>query len=249
MTTNQQPTHTKSNINARFSFTRRIIVLMTLVLSPLHAAPPTPLKVFETKKEFIGLDEEIYPMGWTKNGERLAVLRAHPNEAADERLWQVQVLDLVNDKAILDEEIRHLDKGGLPAFWAAHGKRVMALLAPHDIETSSFKLRRFPALLGKYRSEAYEFLIERTYGTEPNFRYRGLTSLNIKLSNQSGKTKVIYNKQWKEWYPMAAGVVGYLPNPKGDRIAILLGMTHRGYESAPHIRDLTIIGARLGEKF
>ena len=110
--------------------------------------PPEKLGVFESGEKVAGLDEELYALRWAKKGERLALLRALPNEAADERLWKVQVLDLVNDKTV------------------------------------------------------YE----------------------------------------KEWFQLAAGVVGYLPNPHGDRLAILIKTTHRGYEGPPHVRRLVVVG-------
>ena len=219
------------------------------LLAPLHAAPPEQLAVFSTGERFLGLDEEVFPLGWSKDGQRLGLLRAWPNEAADERLWKVEVLDLVEDKKVLEEEIRHLDEGGFPAFWAAHGAKVLKLVEPHELIPAKAELRRFPALLGKFRGESYEVGLQRTYGVEPNFEYRGLTSLQLQMTNGSGKTKKVFEQKWTEWFPMAAGVVGYLPNPQGDRVAIVLGMTHRGYEAAPHIRRVVVVGARVGEKF
>ena len=219
------------------------------LLGSLSAAPPERLEVFQTGKRFVGLDEEIFPLGWSEDGERLGLLRAWPNEAADERLWKVEVLDLVEDKAVFEKEIRHLDEGGLPAFWAAHGATVVESVAPHGLRPGTFVLHRFPALLGKFRGESYEVGLKRTYGVEPNFEYRGLTSVELTVTNDAGKSKRVFKQDWKEWFPMAAGVVGYLPNPQGDRMAIVLGMTHRGYEAAPHIRQVVIVGARVGEKF
>src|SRR6056297_738318 len=80
-----------------------------ILSSALHAGPPAKLPVFETKERFAGLDEELHLLGWSKSGERLAVLRGLPNEAADERPWKVELIDLVEDSKVLDEEIRHLD--------------------------------------------------------------------------------------------------------------------------------------------
>jgi len=220
-----------------------------IAMLPANATAPAELKVFETKKTFAGLDAQFYPLGWTKNGERLAVLIAHPNEAADERLWTLQILDLVNDNIVLNEQIRHIDQGGLTAFWSTHGERVTSLLKPHGILAADFQLKKFPALLGKMRNHSYQIKLDSTYGKEPNFGYRGLTSLKVSLINDAGKSKVVWDKKWPEWSPMTSGAIGYVVNPQGDRIAILLGITKRGYESAPHIRHIQLIGARIGEKF
>lgn len=219
---------------------------MSLLGAVVFAAPPEKLDVFQTRVNFEGLDEEIYPLGWAKGGEHLALLRAHPNEAADVRLWEVQVIDLVNDKLVLNEEIRHLAEGGLAAFWTDHGAKVEGFLKVHGVSAASFRLHRFPALLGKFRGGSYEAGLERTYATEPNFEYRGLTKLKLTLSSSTGESKTVFEESWKEWFPMAAGVLGYLPNPDGSRMAILMGTTYRGYEGPPHARDVVVVGARVG---
>lgn len=217
--------------------------------STVHANPPEQLTIFPTKKAFIGLDEEIFPLGWSPDGEKLALLSAFPNEAADERLWKVQILDLVNDKFVLDLEIFHLDQGGFAAFWTAHGTTVTSAIQPFSIQSANFELYPFPALLGKFRGEPYEVSLTRTYGTEEMFGYRGVKTLQVALSNGEGKSKTILKKSWDQFFPLAAGVVGYLPNPQGDRIAVFVATAHRGYESAPHVRRFLISGARVGEKF
>ncbi len=213
------------------------------------AAPPTPLGIFYQQENFTGLDEEIFPLGWAKEGSRLAILAARPNEASDDRTWAVQVIDLVSDKRILDEDIIYPDKGGITEFWAANGEKVMGLLKPHGIVPANFSVHPFPALLGRIRGDSYEISLTRSYKKEPNFQYRGLSELQATLLNKEGESKQVYKYSWKEWFPLAAGVVGYLPNPQGDRIAILIAVTHRGYESAPHIRELIIVGAGVGEHF
>ncbi|MFT5469484.1 MAG: hypothetical protein ACI8UO_004605 [Verrucomicrobiales bacterium] len=63
------------------------------------------------------------------------------------------------------------------------------------------------------------------------------------------KSKRILEETWDQWFPLAAGVVGYLPSPTGDRIAILLVTAERGYEGAPHTRELRLVGSRIGPKF
>jgi hypothetical protein len=227
-------------------------ILLALVVGMagwLQAGAPAKLEVFDTGPQFEGLDEEIYPLGWAKDGERLAMLRARPNEAADERLWKVEVVDLVADKKVLDESILHPDEGGVAAFWAVHGTRVAELIKPHGVAAAEMEVRRFPALLGKFRGESYEVSLVRAFGEEPNFGYRGLTGLTVNLQNLAGKSKTVFETEWKEWFPLAAGVVGYVPNPDGSRIALLVGITKRGYEGAPHVRHVQVVGARVGEKF
>lgn len=228
-----------------------LLIIASILLAPAIAPAnqPEELQIFPTKEVFQGLDEEIFPLGWSKSGEQLALLIAHPNEAADERQWKVQVIDLVNDKLRLDFEILHLDEGGISEFWAAHGATVESLIQPFQIQEYAFALAPFPALMGKYRGDSYEVTLARKYAQDPEFGHRGLLSLETTISNNVGKSKLILTNTWEEYLPIAAGVAGYLPNPQGDRIAVFIAFTHRGYESAPHVRTFKIAGARVGEKF
>ena len=213
------------------------------------AAPPFELPVFPSNALIEGLDEQIFPLGWAKDGERLAVLLAKPNEASDERTWKVQVIDLVSDNLFLDEEILHVDQGGIDEFWAVNENRVVELIKPHQVVPDEFHLHPFPALLGRLRSDSYEVSLIREYGEEPNIGYQGIKNLEVLLLNSEKETKSIFKRSWNEWLPLASGVVGYLPNPQGSRIAVIIAVTERGYESAPHIRSFCIVGAGVAENF
>lgn len=225
----------------------------SLVLSQakLDAAEPIELNLFSANSTFAGLDEQFFPLGWSKSGEHLAILSANPNEAADERTWECRILDLVADKSLHTETFYIEGSGGITPFWKVNGARVSALLETFGIQfdSKSFQRHSFPALEGKYRSESYELLISRTYANDPLFGYRGVKDLKLSLCNQDGKSKDIIDLIYEEFFPIAAGAVGYLPNPQGDRIAVLVALTKRGYEGPPHVRTLLVIGARIGERF
>ena len=228
-----------------------ILSSVALSQAKLGATEPVELNLFAKNATFAGLDEQLFPLGWSKNGEHLAVLSAKPNEAADERTWECRILDLVADKSLHTEIFYIEGDGGITPFWQANGAKVSALLDTFGITFApkSFQRHSFPALAGKYRGESYETSLTRGYAEEPLFGYRGVKHLKLALSNQEGKSKDILDLHYEEFFPIAAGAVGYLANPQGDRIAVLLALTKRGYEGPPHVRTLLIVGARIGEKF
>ncbi|MFT5469383.1 MAG: hypothetical protein ACI8UO_004504, partial [Verrucomicrobiales bacterium] len=168
------------------------------------------------------LDFEFYPLGWSESGEQLASLVAVPNEAEDERRWEVRIVDLVTDETLLAETVRHPSDGNVRTFWAKHGDFVKEQMEARGIERRAFELSRFPAMLGTHGADVYEFVLARQYGAEPNFGYQGLNQLTVTLIRNGVKSKRILEETWDQWFPLAAGVVGYLPSPTGDRIAILL---------------------------
>lgn len=234
----------------------KLISLAMLAIVPLvsHAQNlvdvPRQLLVFPgAGAEREGLDFELYPLGWSANGEGLAVILALPNEAGDERVWELRVVDLVTDSVELAETIRHPADGNIRTFWNKHNGFVTRELEQREIQRSPFELGRFPALLGARGGDVYEFVLARKYGVEPNFGYEGLESLTLTVIRNGMKSKRIFTDTWTEWQPLAAGVAGFLPGPRGDRIAILVVTVQRGYEGAPHVRQLKIVGSRVGERF
>ena len=110
-------------------------------------------------------------------------------------------------------------------------------------------LRPFPALFGTLRSEIYEVASCTVRGPEPNFGYTGVEKLTVTLTKDGTRSKTIVEKTWPQWFPLAANVIGYIPNPDNSRIAVVTGLVQRGYEGPPHPRRILITGARLGEKF
>jgi hypothetical protein len=84
---------------------------------------------------------------------------------------------------------------------------------------------------------------------DPNYGYDGIHKLKLTLVSGGDDEKVVFDEMMPSLYPLAAAVPGYLLNPQGDRIAILLATTSMGFEGPPHYRHLTIVGARIGEKF
>lgn len=232
-------------------FVKVLAAIAWLGTLPSFAADlPGPLKLFPVEAGMERLDMELYPLGWTASGEGFAYLVVRPQEAADERFWSLKLVDLVTDELIVDQELIQETAGGIGDFWRIHGRTIEGLLSEHGVNRlGEIELRHFPALEGRFRSESYEVTVSRKYGEEPNFEYRGLKEFVVRVINGTGNTKTVFDQSWAEWYPLAGGVIGYLPNPQGDRLAIILAFTQRGYEGPPHTRLLEITGVRIGEKF
>ncbi len=222
------------------------LLFLALWGSATAAPPPEALGDFRAGSE---LDSAVYPIGWAKDGTRVALLTALPWEAADERTWEFSLTDLVTDEVVFTAKLFQPGKDGIAIFWAAHEAKIGEFCEQHGVTRAPMTLYPFPALLGARRNEFYEVTSRVERGVEPNFRYTGVQKLTITLSRNGAKSKEILDKTWPQWFPLAAGVVGYIPNPDQSRLAVVTGLVQRGYEGAPHPRRFLITGARIGEKF
>ncbi len=221
-------------------------ILSGLILQLVAAGPvPKPLEMFPGKSD---LEAAVYPLGWANNGTHIALLIAQPNEAADERNWEVVITDLASDKVVFTKAIQYPAEAGFARFWSEHGNAVEAACREQGVERVAMRVHPFPALLGRNGQDIYEAHLGTHWKEEPNFLYDGINKLELKLSNE-GKEKTILEKSWPQWFPLSASLVGYIPNPEGTRIAVLLSLVERGYEGPPHTRHVLITGSRVGERF
>jgi hypothetical protein len=107
---------------------------------------------------------------------------------------------------------------------------------------------RFFPVSAKRRNETYEVALEAAREQQPEFGYRGISRLKISLTKDGSATKVILDKTWPRWFPLAVGVLGFSPNPDASRIAVVAGLVERGFGGPPHPGRLLGTGARIGSK-
>ena len=229
---------------------RRFLTALALLAAPLlTAAPPALLPLFPERAPLTGIDDQLYPLGWSADGNLLAVLIEHFNEAADDQRWELLIQDLRTDKAVHTSQFEVPHDTSLASFWTKHGNAVAGALTTHKIARADVPLHQFPGLLGRLRGTTLETSLTVVRGKEANFGYTGVKSAELRLTEDATKTKTVFKKSWKEFYPLAVGVSGYLESPSGERIAILLGVTRRGWEGPPHARSVIIVGAGVDGLF
>jgi len=224
-----------------------VLLIFSLFLLSVNAEPPKELKIFHTKESFEGLDAKVFPIGWTKDGSKLAVIVVPAIDVSDIEQWTLQVIDLTNNTTVLSKifpiEISD-EEGGLNRFWKNNGEQVTDLLKPHDIDLAVFNLHPFPLFLGERRTEFYEAKLEKTFGIDAIRKYQGIETLKLFLVPKLDEARLIFEKKWQHNYPVVVSVIGYIPNPKGDRAAILLGAVHYSEGGGAAMRQVHIIGAQ-----
>lgn len=219
-----------------------------LVLNAI-GGPPRPLRVFPPQQHLEGLDTQLYPLGWTKLGKKLAVLKAHPYQDSVLRLWELKVIDLATDMPFYSQGFLFSSDGGIGDFWSTHGRTVQAIMTHFQVRPAFFHHEPFPALAGSGRDECYEATVHREYSMFRQEGCQGIAELRLDITKNGRETKTVFERTWSDHFPIAAGVTGFLRNPINDRLAILLALTFTGEDGSPFVRHLEIVGARVGSKF
>ncbi len=229
------------------------LLACTGVLPAKDAAPtpdsaPVEAPLFQMSAEHQGMDDRVFPLGWSADG-KFAWVVLHSSEGMGESRWTFTILDLDANKAV---EQRKYDLGeglsiGMRQFWAKHGKEVSALLKKHGVKRSAPAMDHLPLVLGKRRGVVFNPVLEATAAEHPDYRYAGVKSFRV-FASATEKAAPIFQWEYKDYlFPFTVAIVGCYVSPDETRAALVIAGAWKGWEGAPHPRYVDVIaGCKTG---
>ncbi len=216
--------------------------------APSAAAPPAETPLFVQAGEHQGMDDRIFPLGWSGDG-KFAWVVLHSSEGMGESRWTFTIQDLDANKTV---EQRRYDLGegfsiGMRQFWAKHGKEVAALLKKHGVKRSAPAMDHLPLVLGKRRGAVFNPVLEATAAEHPDYRYAGVKSFRV-FASATEKAAPIFQWEYKDYlFPFTVAIVGCYVSPDETRAALVIAGAWKGWEGAPHPRYVDVIaGCKTG---
>ncbi len=195
-------------------------------------------------------DARLFPLGWSADGDKVAMLIAYSEQAADERRWEVRVLDLKARKAVFSEFYRVDAPLEIAGAWERIGDKIDAVCKTYGMVRGEAVLRPFPMFTGSHppgqgpgRYQAVEAHLSIERGKDADLGSLGIRKMEAVVSVGDDRDQVVGTEAWDSWIPMAAGIVGAIPNPKGNGMVVVVSVVRRGFEGPPHVRDLYLYGA------
>ncbi len=200
------------------------------------------------KAEDDRLDEKIYPLGWSKDG-KFAWLSRQVEEASDEGMWSLSILDAASNKMAEKIPFTYPDKAGegLAKFWAKYGKAIRATLARHEVKAGAMVMDHLPVVLGHRRNYvvAADITVKEPEKDDSNafgIMVKSFT-VNLRLGEQKS---VLFEKNYDTVMPFAVSVAGCFHSPDERFGVIVVTALERGWEGAPHPRVVeTMAGFQL----
>jgi len=249
MKTNQSPL-TPMTMNSPRLFASLLALATGLLASLVRAqsALPreTPLFITATKEDD-RMDERIFPIGWSGDG-KFAWLSRKVEEASDEGMWALSVLDTTNNKVVETVPFSFPDKpgSGVAKFWAKHGKAVQATLTKNGIKASAVVMDHLPVVLGRRRN--YIVAADLALDEKKNdFETLAVKSFKVNL-RLAEKKSVVFEKSYDTFMPFAVSLGGCFHSPDERFGVIVVTALERGYEGAPHPRVVeAMVGFQLEE--
>lgn len=200
------------------------------------------------------IESRIHVLGWSRSNLFAYILQA-PNEARDFEKADLIIQNIITDKIVAKFSWRFKGDKAFEQSINKHYDRISRLLQKFKIDSRRYmvdsntmtELKRFPIA-----HRGYKIVTQRVtrYANSRSF----LTRFRLKLLRQKGTMpvaeKTVYSKSYTiDNRVFDVFVLGYIPSPYTDRIAIFLATVSRGWEGKPHVIDLGIVGASLSKAF
>ena len=200
------------------------------------------------------VESEIHVLGWSKKN-LFAYVVHEANEARDFEKARLTVQDIVTDKVITGFSWNFETEKGFQRSIDDHFDEISKLLQRFKIDSRNYLVdsntvtlpKRFPIV---YRGHTISTKRVDRYESSSGF----LKEFELLLQKGRGDKVVGEKTVFKKKYSIDDRVfdlfvLGYIPSPYTDRIAIVLARVSRGWEGAPHVMDFEIVGASLSKAF
>ncbi len=220
----------------------RCLALAGLLLATAFASSAQPARL-PFARPTAGYTDDIHPIGWSADGERVAFLYRLSGGGATGSRYALRVQDLTTDRLVADEILTSDEPDGEPRLatvWRTQQRRIRATLRQHGIRPSTVRMSRLPltGTGGPYRTSVET---QRSGGRT--------TSYTVTMRNGRGRTKTLGSESFGSYSsPTSIRVLGALRAPAGERVAILVEVSEPGYE-AEGARRYRLYGARIGARF
>ncbi|MDX2304447.1 MAG: hypothetical protein NW226_16695 [Microscillaceae bacterium] len=192
----------------------------------------------------------FYPVGWSEEG-LFAYAIEPPDEACGCYFFEFYIKNLNTQQLLWEFKFETQYDYDLPIeeqidfkrFWQSREAFFNSKLDSLGIiRDFSAKKMEFPIKIDKQKILNPELKTKYTKDQDASFGFEFMTHLEINLSVSSLKKQSIYKKTFDEFGPIESSILGYLQNPFGNQIAILLETTYRGWEGPPHPINIEIVG-------
>ena len=232
---------------------RSVILLGISFLSlaiPLRAEDGVPKEspLFVTGQNFHGIDDRIFPLGWSEEG-KFAWICKQSNEAADECAWRVTIQDMTSNKILTAEKFMMPDDpaNDIAQLWDAHGKAITAMLDKHAVKRTPQAMDHLPLVLGKLRGSVFLPVTETVTGKHKDLQFTGVKSYRIFKSSEDRKAPLFERKYEDYLFPFSVAIGGCFVSPDEAHVAVVVTSCWRGWEGAPHPRRIdALAGFKTG---
>jgi hypothetical protein len=100
---------------------------------------PEETPLFVAKRIHQGMDDRIFPLGWSASG-KFAWLCQLSSEGMGDSRWRLSIQDMGTNKVMETQEFDMVDGAsiGIKQLWDKHGKAIVVLLKKHQVKRVTY---------------------------------------------------------------------------------------------------------------
>ncbi len=187
--------------------------------------------------------DKFYPIGWSKDG-KFAYIKEPADEGSGFYLFEIIILDIVNNKLVWSWKPEELEEGSMQATW----KENYDLFAQHlnEAEITQTKDFKMEPTTTSYKGNDYEIVMETSTEVDPDYGVDLIKEIEINLqSGELGVKQILSEKTDSRDYILSAYIPGFLLSQHDDRIVVICQKERIGAGGPPNIVFFEIIGSDL----
>ena len=187
--------------------------------------------------------DKFHPIGWSKDG-KFAYIIEPADEGSGFYLFDIMIVDIVNDKLIWSWKPEESEEGSLQSTWKENYDLFAKHLNEAEIkQTKDFKLE--PTNIS-YKGNDYELVMETSTEVDQDYGVDLIKGIEISLqSKELGIKQIFSQKIDSRDYILSAYIPGYLMSQHDDRIIVICQKERIGAGGPPNIVFFEIIGSDL----
>jgi hypothetical protein len=136
--------------------------------------------------------DKFYPIGWSKDG-KFAYIMEPADEGSGFYLFEIFILDIVNNKLVWSWKPEESEEGSLQSTW----KENYDLFAQHlnEAEITQTKDLKLEPTATSYKGNDYEIVMETATEVDPDYGVDLIKEIEINLQSTELGVKQIYNEK------------------------------------------------------
>jgi len=185
----------------------------------------------------------IFPIGWSKDG-KFAYLMEPADEGSGFYLFEIIILDIVNNKLVWSWKPEESEEGSLQSTW----KENYDLFAQHlnEAEITQTKNFKLESTNTSYKGNDYELIMETSAEVDADYGVDLVKEITISLQSPELGVKEFYKQKIDNRdYILSAYVPGFLMSPHDDRIIVICQKERIAAGGPPNIVFFEIVGSDL----
>lgn len=208
------------------------------------------------------IDADFYPIGWSPSGKFAYLTRLADEAVGDGPQFSLVIMDLVEDHTLFFS-ISDAQKDPLPEylatpeyrekpleiFWKHHEAEFLPLLEKQKIRWTLPAFRTFPMA---WKGDTITGILTTEMDYVEDFAGEFVKRHQIFLKKaKAGTIKRAADHRSTAPYELILDLklLGFVPSPYEDRLALVVGVLKQGWEGPPHVRDFFLVGSHLNVGF